>query len=689
MNVKRSLKTYLILAPGLLGNIAFAHNVPVHQAITSSAAAVSYANSANFSSFIKIIASDGRLFKDASNSMVGGSAHEDDPPGTENPDPTDGGGYRSLNHFYDPVYNNQGRGLSDSPFLLVLGGDSRYLLGTNSFAWASVSNCVGVKTLLYSRNPTNTYSWQNARYYEWLGLTASNRLARQTNLDNMFRAVGQVMHLLEDTSQPQHVRNEQHVDRFGKLFWESPIEDYGIENYTNNPQWFVLPPDAIVGWQNWQAAGFNKLEDFWDRHLYAPGNTPALTAAENGGDQLGLAEWCNGNFLGDRHSYSDFFAPGEIEYYPHPAFADTTFKVNPYNNPGITIAPVTLDSGKSGNRAYISKTVVGVPVEFHSALTYFAVKHPPRLNLPGMKIGVTIRDNNVLANYHDLLIPKAVEYSAGLVDYYFRGDISAKITDYSTNTMQYSISVQNISIQEDFGHGTFYFYQQNTNGVRALSTNVTMDSVSPGGILTSGNSVMMQAPGPLPIGGQFICIYRGNIGVNGSANALDPVDANIAISATTCNERTMSFDLTYDNPKAEVDLYLTDPCNTTHYEPDRTNITSTCCNVDGGDEEDESLTHQHMVVSDMTDGDYILWVNYEDGTNSVNCTLVTTSAYSGVVSTNTFTLNARGSGADGLYWPIGVSGPAMVDTNGAPSTINASWYVRKAITISNGKPVSY
>jgi len=37
----------------------------------------------------------------------------------------------------------------------------------------------------------------NARAYEWLGLTATNQVSRNTNLINMFRADGQVMHLLE------------------------------------------------------------------------------------------------------------------------------------------------------------------------------------------------------------------------------------------------------------------------------------------------------------------------------------------------------------------------------------------------------------------------------------------------------------------------------------------------------------
>jgi len=148
--------------------------------------------------------------------MVDGSFEEDDGPKDLL---NGGGGYRSLNHFYDPLgTTSYGKGLSDGIFSGSGPiGDKRELIGNNSFAWGSISNCAGINFLGELRlgknvNTTNIWSWPNARGYEWLGLTATNQSERQANLDNMFRAVGQVMHLLEDTTQPQHVRNEQYLD---------------------------------------------------------------------------------------------------------------------------------------------------------------------------------------------------------------------------------------------------------------------------------------------------------------------------------------------------------------------------------------------------------------------------------------------------------------------------------------------
>jgi hypothetical protein len=109
----------------------------------------------------------------------------------------------------------------------------------------------------------------------------------------MFRAVGQVMHLLEDTTQPQHVRNEQHLEG---TIWQSTIEIYGNDHVRQ-----LNYGDGSM--LDWRGAGFIKLEDFWDRHLYNGTSSQPLIDNEDPTkptSTLGLAEWCNGNFLGER-----------------------------------------------------------------------------------------------------------------------------------------------------------------------------------------------------------------------------------------------------------------------------------------------------------------------------------------------------------------------------------------------------
>jgi hypothetical protein len=125
----------ILLSLVLFENKLFGHDQIVHQAITVNAAAVAYANSPAFGSFINVISSDKIALKDATNSMVFGSYHEDDDAAQDKT----GGGNRSYNHFYDPLgpTNSYGKGLSDIP------PDIRGKVGLDSFTWASISNCLG------------------------------------------------------------------------------------------------------------------------------------------------------------------------------------------------------------------------------------------------------------------------------------------------------------------------------------------------------------------------------------------------------------------------------------------------------------------------------------------------------------------------------------------------------------------
>ena len=239
----------------LCGNVSFGHDIPVHRRITENAAESAVANSPAYFGFIDVISSD-FAYQAVTNSMIDGSGFEDNRNIDVNGN-NDVGGARSLNHFYDPIHKVGGEAIG----LTVAG----VALGRNSFDWGSISNETGVDVgwPVSNEGTYNIWSWQNARYYEWLGLTATNRSERNVALTNMFRAVGQVMHLLEDTSQPQHVRNEQHLDQFWKMDLQSrsAIEDYGFNHSTNL--------NYAHGMLDWKGAGFTQLKDFWDRNKLA------------------------------------------------------------------------------------------------------------------------------------------------------------------------------------------------------------------------------------------------------------------------------------------------------------------------------------------------------------------------------------------------------------------------------------
>jgi hypothetical protein len=220
----------------------------------------------------------------------------------------------------------------------------------------------------------------------------------------MFQAIGQVMHLLEDTTQPQHVRNEQHVFPSPTWLyryvdpWVSPIEEYG-KNHVNQLNY----GDGSM--LDWRGAGFTKLEDFWDRHLYNVSSSTALDAAENCGTQLGLAEWCNGNFLGARHLYPEYFTEynsdgtKNISWYPYPSRNTSTDYLQRKSDLASGVHSLILKNGQQVQAIYLNKTGDGVTFPDHSRFDYFGAKFP-RFGM------ITINDPNVLSNYHNIFIPK-------------------------------------------------------------------------------------------------------------------------------------------------------------------------------------------------------------------------------------------------------------------------------------------
>ncbi len=99
---------------------------------------------------------------------------------------TEDDSFRYKNHFHNPLEENWNEaGLSD-----IFSGDS-------SIVWAQDIN--------------QEWSWKNARNYYYLALTNATKEERDQNFANLFRALGQVMHLIEDSSVPAHSRNDTHL----------------------------------------------------------------------------------------------------------------------------------------------------------------------------------------------------------------------------------------------------------------------------------------------------------------------------------------------------------------------------------------------------------------------------------------------------------------------------------------------
>ncbi|MGV8073122.1 MAG: hypothetical protein AB2L11_00975 [Syntrophobacteraceae bacterium] len=291
---------------------------------------------------------------------------------------------RWLKHFHDPLKSWDSAGL-DLPLLSP---------ELSSLVWAQLTDDS-------NEEQHNEFSWTAARksYYSAL------KTASEDDWVLTFRILGQVMHLVSDAAVPAHVRNDAHPPGDSDLYeaWAAANGTMGAApefnsklNYKNPypvDPWImqaaipsILAPVPISG--------------LWDRDVYVPGGSPSESL-------VGLAEFTNAYFYS-----SDTLNNGD---YPYPSFSDADLLSIDWSNPDL----VDAADGKIDNKIYMRHTVDESPYRL-AAASYWLYDCLP----PGDCWRYTwFLDNKVHEDYASILIPRAVGYSAALLDYFFRETI--------------------------------------------------------------------------------------------------------------------------------------------------------------------------------------------------------------------------------------------------------------------------
>jgi len=203
---------------------------------------------------------------------------------------------RCVAHFFDPV--RVPHSLTDP---LNTGASDSFVWGTMGSSFTGSSGA-------------NQESWKKARAYYLSALTSETPREREENLAHTFYALGKVSHLLQDLSQPEHVRNDAH-----------PIPPYRwIENYGRRNIDMLWRCDQLQNLSplDWDAANFTKLEDFWNRGIYQE-NPATLDADASGSNLVGLSEFTNGNFIGPEASYAELTTLDQMHHADYPRLDDT------------------------------------------------------------------------------------------------------------------------------------------------------------------------------------------------------------------------------------------------------------------------------------------------------------------------------------------------------------------------------
>ncbi|MEO8739921.1 MAG: hypothetical protein ABI537_09490 [Casimicrobiaceae bacterium] len=338
-----------------------------------------------------------------------------DPPNPQD-DPF-GGVKRPLNHFYDPVKN---KGLS---------------LGVAAPAWALGVSFDDMFAATPAEDATrrNHFSVYDARETMYRALTgrskagtpvASDEATRRAYWATTFRALGDLAHMIQDMAQPQHTRNEAHNGLGGTVMetffsGHASVYEFYIEARAKRTPSFevdigsTLQPVPIAVARPLRTNGydtprFNRYSDYF--------STAQAVGVANG---TGLADYSNRGFFtaGKNLLNSDYDLPN-----PHPSAHPTTV-VSAVGWDGVALPgdfKLTLYRGSVSDTVNPAATVTDVPLVTVGVWDQF-------LQSRG-KLSATMNYINYDANA-DLLIPRAVAYTTGLIDYFFRGQMEISLPD--------------------------------------------------------------------------------------------------------------------------------------------------------------------------------------------------------------------------------------------------------------------
>ena len=209
---------------------------------------------------------------------------------------------RNNNHFHNPLASPWSSAGFDKTiiipgFLLPL-----HVFGQSSVLWAQNE----------AQHLGGKWSWQDARKYFFEALTAVKKVDKDRAMADTFRALGQVMHLIQDASVPAHTRNEIHRPFYHYETWLEKLRTdlQGAQTFQNliaSP----IPFDPNILRQTDDPKARVPIANIVDTNSYS-GSNPGVTAPPSQGlPALGLSEYTNANFFGESTVFKKFPYPSE------------------------------------------------------------------------------------------------------------------------------------------------------------------------------------------------------------------------------------------------------------------------------------------------------------------------------------------------------------------------------------------
>jgi len=303
---------------------------------------------------------------------------------------------RFVNHFYEP----------ESGAKLDLGLIGLLFDNETSPDWAIDGK---------GQQGDSNYSWRSARdsFFESVTSTNTTEDIRKRKLGKAFKALGQVLHHIGDMAQPQHVRLDEHC---GPAWLCQPLGRHNpsrYEEYSNS-----INVDLFGSYVPIMAPN---VRDYW-----------------NNDQRMGLANFTRDNFVsagtnfGSMRYEREFGTP--IENGRREVPLSTVLSEFEMNNNELTercaaescvmefISTKVKDkiTGESNTNDYASThSMFTQDLEANNILVAY-VGDTPEYPIYRTQEIYSLNDIN-FASAHKYLIPRAVGYSTGLINYFFRG----------------------------------------------------------------------------------------------------------------------------------------------------------------------------------------------------------------------------------------------------------------------------
>ena len=385
---------------------------------------------------------------------------------------------RYNNHFHNPLKPWGGAGLNDLGYT-----------GESTIFWAQYGSW-------QASYLEGDQSWEKIRSHFYNALTSKTDSERQAYFSQTFKGLGHQMHLIQDMAVPAHVRNDAHP--LDSVVGSNPLTgDYYFEKWAK--RYYVLinafaqsPAFPSVD-LNTSRSGLAPISQLIDSEQYDINISPSNSLA------WGLSEYTSSNFLSNDTIFTESLNSDNGHYFPYPRYLDLNQCYEQFD----------LSYDTNQKRTYWRKRCAGEPIN-HFVAVGPLFKYLPTWALQRKTLKL---DAQTHYDYAEKLVPRAVGYSAGLLNYFFRGDIDMMCDDAGGSGY---LIVNNTD--EDM-NGTFELWYDNKNDERNMAWSGSFSIAKKSSGNNKSTDIVFTAPADAKEPDKYMLVFKGKMGSEENAVA--------------------------------------------------------------------------------------------------------------------------------------------------------------------------